>query len=1127
MSSGNPGDAPRLTDEQRRPLTVTGSSVALSAGAGCGKTTVLTERFLGALDGDASGAGRRPLKALAALTFTEKAARELRQRIRADCHLRLDRASGEEVGHWRAVLRGLEAAPVSTFHEYCARLLRRHALDAAIDPDFQVLDAAIADSVLVEAMTRLLRGWLADRNPDLIELAVEYGLRSVRDSLGSLIVGRDAGALEAWAERTEDEVLAAWRGYWDREGRKALSAPLLRACSACKTWLDVNELDNPKLKAMRSGLLALLPEVATRTDRAWLTELREQAKLPGGLRAQHWPSAEVNESARAVLGKLRDAIDAYLKKAEPDEAVSIHCATQGLRFARLARDARRAYDEAKRARGGLDFDDLLVKTRDLFTIPPNTPERERPGQGIEFLMVDEFQDTDPVQIAILRSLSGESFATGRMFVVGDFKQSIYRFRGARPQLFQDVRGEFPTEGRHDLTENFRSAVGVIDFVNALFETAFPDESPRLVPGPDAAPAADGPAVEFVWAEEEEEEEGEKEKEKEKRKRATAGEMRRTEARWLARLIRKRLEAGWPIRDRTSKTVRNAEEKDVAFLFRAMTDLAPYENALQTEGINFHVVGGKAFYAQQEVLDLANVLSVIEDPVDQVALAGALRGPFFGLSDDALFRLAGTGTGDLAEGLERSGSLDGLPRLDRERAVRARKLLAAWRGLKDHLPIAELVDRVLDESGFEAALLGEFLGDRKRANARKLVRLARRFDARGGFTLGHFVIRLREDLRRPPREEQAATTEEEGTSVRLMSIHQAKGLEFPIVIVPDLNRKQDLARKPVAFHPDLGPLVRPGKTGPADDGQDDEDGSGRSLGLVAFEAVERLVEEAESIRLFYVATTRARDSLILSAGVGPDANPASAGLRLLDARFDRRSGVCRAALPDGWAVPSVRVTTQCPPRIEPPRARKRRPRLRAVARVIESARLHEATAGPVGSPRPRFVDLDAARGLSPRADRLDRLVRSILADLRAFSPGMLGEVARLAGRRQNPMAHADLVAEALRALEPWLIGSFGASLARSKEVERGIVWTVDFGGTVFQGRTEFFARDPNGVGRAVIFSPPGAPEPVERLRLLLAYRAFDHPIAEGWRVRLGDGLHGEVDFRDEAIEEVLKSAGFHS
>ena len=596
-----------------------------------------------------------------------------------------------------------------------------------------------------------------------------------------------------------------------------------------------------------------------------------------------------------------------------------------MRFARLALEARQAYDEAKRGRDGLDFDDLLVKTRDL--LKPR-PRAATPGRAVEFLLVDEFQDTDPVQSEILRSLGGDAFASGRLFVVGDYKQSIYRFRGARPQLFQDIQGEFPAEGRHALTENFRSTTGVIDFVNALFADAFPGEHPPLEPGPGSSPASDGPAVEFVWAEEPADDEDIKAK--------GANEARKTEARWLARLIRSRIDAGWMVRDRKTKTVRRADAGDVAFLFRAMTDLAPYEAALQAEGLDFHVVGGKAFYAQQEVQDLVNVLSVIEDPLDPVALAGALRGPFFGLSDEALFRLGGSAPFDLAEGLERLDGLAGLSNLDRRGVAGARRLLAHWRGLKDRVSIAELVDRVLDESGFEAALLGEFLGDRKRANARKLVRLARRFDARGGFTLGHFVARIREDLREPPREEQAATTDEEGNSVRLMSIHQAKGLEFPIVVVPDLNRKQELPRKGVAFHPELGPLVRPVAV-EEDRGQgDDEEGSGRSLGWVAFETVERLEEEAESIRLFYVATTRARDALILSAGAAPDAHPLSAALKWLDERFDRRSGVCRATLPEGWSAPSVRVTTECPPRPESAPGRVRRPRLRAVARVIESA-----------------------------------------------------------------------------------------------------------------------------------------------------------------------------------------------
>src|SRR5262249_28933889 len=161
-----------------RPLSVRDASVALSAGAGCGKTTVLTARFLGALDGEA-----RPLASVVAVTFTEKAARELRKRIRGDCRRALATAHPDDAPRARALLRGLEAAPVSTFHEYYAGLLRRHALDAAIDPDFEVLDAAIAGTVRDEALARCLRRWLADGDPDLVDLAVEFGLDRVRDAL--------------------------------------------------------------------------------------------------------------------------------------------------------------------------------------------------------------------------------------------------------------------------------------------------------------------------------------------------------------------------------------------------------------------------------------------------------------------------------------------------------------------------------------------------------------------------------------------------------------------------------------------------------------------------------------------------------------------------------------------------------------------------------------------------------------------------------------------------------------------------------------------------------------------------------------------------------------------------------
>ncbi len=324
--------------------------------------------------------------------------------------------------------------------------------------------------------------------------------------------------------------------------------------------------------------------------------------------------------------------------------------------------------------------------------------------------------------------------------MGDYKQSIYRFRGAQPRIFEAFRDKFPGAGRHALTENFRSVPGILDFVNALFDATFPEPDNALIPGASLVRHDDQPVVEFLWATEPEE--------SSKSSKSTAHDRRKVEARWLARRLRQRLDANWMVRDRQTKEIRAAHPGDIAFLFRAMTDVGPYESALDDEGFDYHVIGGSAFFAQQEVHDLINLLSVIEDPLDAVALAGTLRSPFFCLSDDGLFWLA-TARHDLIEGLQHADAIAQLSERDRRHARRALNLLTRWRGLKDRVPIAALVDRVLDESGYEAALLGEFLGHRKRANAQKLVRLARQFDQQGGFTLA--------DVRRPaPRRPEAAS-----------------------------------------------------------------------------------------------------------------------------------------------------------------------------------------------------------------------------------------------------------------------------------------------------------------------------------------------------------------------------------
>jgi ATP-dependent helicase/nuclease subunit A len=1093
---GEPAEL-RLTEEQTRPLSVTGASVALESGAGCGKTTVLTGRYLRAVEEGP------PLRSIIALTFTNKAARELRKRIREQCRRRLVR-EGEDPRRWRSVLRGLEAAPIGTFHEFAAQWLRDHAVLAGIDPDFTIVDEAAAASIRDEALARALRGWLAECQPDLIDLAVEFGLTPVRQALSDLVTRRALGGLETWSGRSASELVAAWKSQWQRQGRPARLHKLRLSARDCLALLSANPCSHAAMSARRAFLLEQLPRLENQDIAdTWLGELREQAKVQGGGKPEHWPAPEVYERVKDSFKDLRDEIDDFLEKSRWDEAATLEAAEHGLRLARLAAELAKTYAALKRARGSLDFDDLMLLMRALLRERPELAAAGGDHAASRFL-VDEFQDTDEVQGAILETLAGRSYGAGGLFLVGDAKQSIYRFRGAEPRIFAQFRERFPAAGHLALTENFRSIPAILDFVNALFADALAGGEHPLRPGKPVYPATSQPAVEFVWADETpaDEEEG---------RRPQAAERRKTEARWIARRLRQRLDAGWTVRAKEGG-VRKANEGDIALLFRDMPGVGAYEAALAAEGFDYHVVGGSAFYAQQEIHDLINVLSVLEDPLDAVALAGTLRSPFFCMSDDGLYWLAMSPHGALADGLEHADAIAELSPLDRSCAGRARALLQRWRSLKDSIPIAALVDRLLDESGYAAALLGESLGARKRANARKLVRLAREFDLQGGFTIAGFVASLRASLREPPREEQAATTDEEGTSVRLMSIHQAKGLEFPIVVLPDLNRRPQGGKGFVALSPQLGPLVRLKKE--PEPGDDAEGGEvGQSLGWLTYRAIEQREDDDEALRLFYVAATRAQDALILSAGLGPGEKPASPAVSLLFERFDRQTVACRAVLPTGWNRPEVHVTLACPPVSSGPAvARPSRPQLLEVAETIEQAVVSAEPAAPPPSP-PRFVDLEAARALGPTLGRLDRLIRATLADPRALETEGLARVVADLARRQQPAAGPRLVAEAIARLDGLVAGPWGQTLAGAAEIERALGWTIAGPGeapdrTIYEGRTEFLFRRHGAQWTIVAVALAEAPIAGERLRLGLGARAAAAlgfgPIGHGALLRLGQG-----------------------
>ncbi|MCE5269296.1 MAG: UvrD-helicase domain-containing protein [Planctomycetaceae bacterium] len=903
-----------LTDQQRRAVTARGVSVAVSAGAGCGKTLVLTERFLAELTPDDSQAPaaanrerRSRLGQLVAITFTERAAREMRDRIRKACQKRLQDCPDEQADYWLELIRDLDSARISTIHSFCASLLRAHAVEAGIDPRFRVLDGTQAATVLFELTDDVLRQRLADRDETTLTLVTRFGLDKLRTMIAKLLNARQTIDWAAWLAETPDSLVARWETFW-RTNSMPRMLRRIGESPAARSVVDLATRYPPSHPTMRERCDFLREELPkfcgadgaegegigkTPVLQKRLTDIRDAARVQGGGTKKHWISEAVYEQFRDVAKALRDMIDKTATQMQFDPAAARPAACLAMLVLHLAADLTEQYDQKKQELGVLDFNDLLIRARGLLTDPRQEGLRKRLAAQIRLLLVDEFQDTDELQVEMVKALCDNEHLRGKLFFVGDHKQSIYRFRGAQPKVFRGLHAEIPDGGRLSLSLNFRSQPGVLDFVNALFADEMgPDYEPLQA---SRQPAGSGPAIEFLWAgdgQEANDKDGEKPHELPPVDPGSDDSMgprerlRRREADWIARRIRILLDDEKPpVWDKESKRMREVRPGDIVLLFRALSNVEYYEDALQRYGIGYYLVGGHAFYAQQEIYDLLNLLRTLDSPADEVSLAGVLRSPMFSLHDETLLWLCAAG-GRRSKGLAAGLFAAELPRdiedEQRRRAERAAATIRELRALKDRLPVAELIQTAMERTGYDAVLLAEFLGERKLANLYKLIEQARSFDRAGIFTLSDFITQLAEFVARQPDEPLAATCPESANVVRLMTIHQAKGLEFPVVIVPDVGRPRRAMPPAVAFTPELGPVLK-----------DPDAVTGYDLLM----AVENDEELAELTRLFYVAATRAADRLILAAGVEQLDKPTGPWMELLARRFDLVEGR-RKACPEG-------------------------------------------------------------------------------------------------------------------------------------------------------------------------------------------------------------------------------------
>ncbi|HJQ83293.1 MAG TPA: UvrD-helicase domain-containing protein [Candidatus Binatia bacterium] len=823
------------TPEQRAAVVVEGAAV-VRAGAGCGKTAVLAERFVHLLRprAEASADAVGEVGEILAVTFTEKAAAEMKRKIRDVVAGELARAEAPLRPHWLRVRRELLGAQISTIHAFCARVLRENPLEAGVDPRATVLDDHESRTWIETAVETALLGRLRAGDVAARELVLRRGLSGGRTG-GAVGLCADFLATLARMGRDADWLVAVTAAQADRAPDAAadLRRAAERIVAAVETRLASGR-DGKRVQTLAAAWprwRALLDRLGAETPLEDFVVLRELRKLLGR-------AGLVSDVAKELV-----VTDGRLRGALPDAYGTLRAHPENVRLAELIAAVGARVRACKREDSVLTFDDLIVEARAVLAAHGGV--RARYVRRFRAILVDEFQDTDRVQADVIRILASDGGPA--LFVVGDERQSIYRFRGADVAVFAATCREVGTELA--LGTNFRSVPGILDFVNALAARIFApaeadaseswtrhDPRHRLVPR--RTDVAGTPAVRVVSFVAEH-----------AARALDAAQARELEARVLAGVVeRLHVEEGVPF-------------GDIAVLFRVFTEVKTYENALRRREIPYYVVKGRGFFQCQEVTDVVSLLAAVLDSHDELALAAALRSPLFAVDDDLLARVAwpeGAERPALARRFQRDETFADLP-AEADRLAGIRDVLRGLRTLASRATIAELLEAICAATDFEAVCLTQFQGPQKVANVRKLIELGREWERKRFFSLREFVRTVRRLAATEPREAEAPLVGEQDDVVRLMTIHQAKGLEFPVVLVPDLGRVPKPDYQMPALDESRGVVGGPiDATGWVAVGH---------AGLEAHRRVEIDRERAEQARLLYVACTRAKNVLVLLEGKG--------------------------------------------------------------------------------------------------------------------------------------------------------------------------------------------------------------------------------------------------------------------
>lgn len=875
----------RWTKAQKKAIAAAGRDVRVSASAGTGKTAVLAQRCLERI----CDPGRpTDVDRLLVLTYTDAAAEEMRGRIAQTLRRALRERPSD---HLRRQGLLLDAAWISTFHAFCKRILTEHFYLLNLDPAFGVVDPDQQRLLQAEAMIRTLEEAWADA-------ALAEGLRDMfaRRNVQPFAPGSFTGEIFSIYEFLES--IPDADAFFERAEKlsgdsmvEAQREMILRTLRTCRQKVDHTVLLDRQFTGGKwlggkldeyYDVITMLEKAAGKIDLAKLGEVIAGIDFPRLPNRPKDMDKEQAEQIKAPVNEARgDVKDLLNLAAVSPAAVGAEAAGQQTRtLLELVRRFGQAYASAKEQITALDFSDLEQYSLRLLTGRPEVAEKLR--QRFEYIFVDEFQDINAVQKRILDAVRRPD----NVFLVGDVKQSIYAFRRSRPELFLEALAEASEEPqkpdeaqRIDLGENFRSRREILEFTNAVFERIMTEETASMdydrraalkFARPDAAD--DTLSVEVILLDEDEPETDEDTEETSGDEETEVISALQRQAAFVARRILQMVGANggkteFQIYDKQIEAYRDVQYRDIVILMRSVAHRAnEYTEILRLAGIPVSSQTSSGYFATTEIADMLALLKVLDNPIRDIELAAVLRSAMFTFTDSELAEIrlgsdaAGRKDGTYYDAL-RLASQKG-PQPLREKAQQALERLKGWREAIRAGSLSDVLGQILESTGYLAFVSALPNGRQRRANLLKLHDRAIQFEHFSSGPQSTSLARFVEFLEQLAEQEQdwapAQPDSAAENAVRIFSVHRSKGLEFPVVILAELNTQfntRDLS----------GPCLA------------DEDGLGLQVIVTQRDvqiptAAHQVICERkrktmleEEMRILYVALTRAREKLIVTAG----------------------------------------------------------------------------------------------------------------------------------------------------------------------------------------------------------------------------------------------------------------------